>query len=206
MSKEWLKIVYQEKNSSNLKRHYKGWASEYDKDLKEWGYAYPKQLKKILKKDIKINKKSKILDAGCGTGLVAETLKNLNFTNIIGLDYSKEMLKIANSKKIYRRLVCQSLNKKTNLRSNQFDLILCTGVLTSGHVGPSAIKELIRLTRKNGYLILSIPEKIFKKLGFKNELELRQNEVKVKIVSKPFLATPNNSHSAYSRIYVLVKI
>ena len=69
MSKEWLKIVYQEKSSSNLKRHYKGWASEYDKDLKEWGYAYPKQLKKILKKDIKINKKSKILDAGCGTGL-----------------------------------------------------------------------------------------------------------------------------------------
>ena len=206
MSKNWLKIVYQEKSSSKLKKHYKGWASEYDNDLKKWGYTYPKQLKKILKKDIKINKKSKILDAGCGTGLVAETLKDLNFTNIIGLDYSKEMLKIANSKKIYRRLVCQSLNKKTNLRSNQFDLILCTGVLTSGHVGPSAIKELIRLTRKNGYLILSIPEKIFKKLGFKNELELRQNEVKVKIVSKPFLATPNNSHSAYSRIYVLVKI
>ena len=206
MGKEWLKKVYQEKNSSKLREHYKGWASEYDKDIRDWGYAYPKQLEKILKKIIKINKKSKILDAGCGTGYVAETLKDLKFTNIIGLDYSKEMLKIAKAKKIYRRLICQSLSKKTNLRSNQFDLLLCTGVLTSGHVGPSAIKELIRLTKKNGYLILSISETIFKKLGFKKELELRQNELKTKLISKRFIATPNNDHSAYSRMYVLVKI
>ena len=39
-------------------------------------------------------------------------------------------------------------------------------MLTAGHVGPGAIKELLRLTKKNGYLILSISETIFKKLGF----------------------------------------
>ena len=116
------------------------------------------------------------------------------------------MLKIAKSKNIYRRLICQSLNKKTSLRSNQFDVILCTGVLTSGHVGPNAIKELIRLTKKNGYLILSISEAIFEKLGFKKELERRKNELKTKVISNRFVATPNNSHSAYSRMYVLTKV
>ena len=176
MGKKWLKIVYEEKNSSKLKKHYRGWAKEYDNDIKDWGYAYPKQLRKIIDKQVKIPRKSKILDAGCGTGYVAETLKELKFTNIIGLDYSEDMLKIAKSKNIYRRLICQSLNKKTSLRSNQFDVILCTGVLTSGHVGPNAIKELIRLTKKNGYLILSISEAIFEKLGFKKELERRKNE------------------------------
>ena len=206
MGKKWLKVVYQEKNTSKLKKHYKGWAKEYDNDLTNWGYAYPKQLRKIIDKKIKINRKSKILDAGCGTGLVAQTLKDLKFENIIGLDYSKDMLEIAKSKKIYRKLICQSLNKKTSLRCNQFDVILCTGVLTSGHVGPNAIKELIRLAKKNGYLILSISESIFKKLGFKKELELRQNELKTKFISNRFIATPNNKHSAYSRMYVLTKI
>ncbi|SVE04903.1 uncharacterized protein METZ01_LOCUS457757, partial [marine metagenome] len=75
MGEKWLKIVYQEKNSSRLKKHYRSWAKEYDNDLKEWGYTYPKQLKKIIYK-IKIGRKSKILDAGCGTGLVAQTLKD----------------------------------------------------------------------------------------------------------------------------------
>tara|TARA_B100000029_G_scaffold315546_1_gene307954 strand:+ start:213 stop:833 length:621 start_codon:yes stop_codon:yes gene_type:complete len=206
MGKKWLKIVYQEKNSSELKKHYRGWAEEYDSDIKDWGYAYPMQLKKIIEKQIKINRKSKILDAGCGTGYVAQTLKDLKFNNIIGLDYSKDMLRVAKSKKIYKKLICESLNRRTSLRSNQFDVILCTGVLTSGHVGPNAIKELIRLTKKNGYLILSISEAIFRKLGFKEELELRQNELKTKLISNRFVATPNNSHSAYSRMYVLTKI
>ena len=206
MGKKWLKIVYEEKNSSKLKKHYRGWANEYDDDLKEWGYAYPGQLKKILKNQIKISKNSKILDAGCGTGLVAQTLKDLNFKNIVGLDYSIDMLKIAKSKKIYKKLLHESLNKKTSLRSNQFNLILCTGVLTSGHVGANAIKELIRLTKKKGFLILSISETIFLKLGFKDELEKRKNQVKMKIVSKPFIALPNNKHSARSRMYILKKI
>ncbi len=103
MGKKWLDIVYQEKNSTRLKKHYRVWASEYDKDLNAWGYAYPRELKKILIDKIRINKNAKILDAGCGTGYVAETLKDLNFSNIVGLDYSQDMLNVAKKKKIYKR-------------------------------------------------------------------------------------------------------
>ncbi len=52
MGKKWLDIVYQEKNATKLKKHYKDWAGEYDKDLNEWGYAYPRELKKILLKNL----------------------------------------------------------------------------------------------------------------------------------------------------------
>ena len=96
-----------------------------------------------MTQDIKVKKDSKILDAGCGTGLVAQVLSDMNFKNIVGLDYSIDMLKIAKNKKIYKKLIQESLNKKTSLRSNQFDIVLCTGVLTSGHVGAKAINELI---------------------------------------------------------------
>ena len=206
MGKKWLDIVYQEKNSTRLKKHYRDWASEYDKDLNAWGYAYPRELKKILIDKIRINKNAKILDAGCGTGYVAETLKDLNFSNIVGLDYSQDMLNIAKKKKIYKRLIKQSLNKKTSLRSNQFNAVLCTGVLTSGHVGPVAIKELIRLTKKKDYLILSISESIYENFGFRKEIEKRANEISKIFISKPFIALPNHKSSARSRMYLFQRI
>jgi predicted TPR repeat methyltransferase len=206
MGKKWLNIVYGEKNSARLKNHYREWADGYDSDLKDWGYAYPSKVKQILKKYITLKKSSKILDAGCGTGYVAEVLKVLRYNNIVGIDYSKDMLRVARSKKIYKKLVCESLSKKTSLKGNQFDLIICTGVLTSGHVGPVAIKELIRLTKNKSYLILSISEAIYEKLGFKKEIEKRSDEISKIYISKPFIALPNHKSSARSRMYLFQKI
>ena len=206
MGKKWLDIVYNEKSSIKLKQHYKSWANDYDQDLIDWGYAYPSQLKKIMSQDIKLKKSSKILDAGCGTGLVAEVLGDMNFKNIVGLDYSLDMLKIAKDKKIYTRLIQESLNKKTSLRSNQFDVVLCTGVLTSGHVGAKAINELIRVTKNKGYLILSIAESIYEKLGFKDEIEKNREQLLKIRISKPFIALPNHKSSATSKMYVFQRV
>lgn len=203
---DWLKIVYNETSSSKLNKHYKNWSSQYDHNMQEWGYAYPFQLKKILKSKIKLKLNIKILDAGCGTGYVAETLKKLNFKNITGIDFSKKMLEIAKSKQIYSRLICQSLNKKIKLRSNQFDLVVCTGVLTSGHVGPNAIKELIRVIKPKGLLICSIAESIFIKNGFQEEIYNLRFLAKVKKISTPFIALPKKKNSAKSRMYVIQKL
>ena len=206
MGKKWLDIVYNEKSSIRLKQHYKLWADDYDRDLVDWGYAYPSQLKKVMSQDIKVKKDSKILDAGCGTGLVAQVLSDMNFKNIVGLDYSIDMLKIAKNKKIYKRLIQESLNKKTSLRSNQFDIVLCTGVLTSGHVGAKAINELIRVTKNKGYLILSIAESIYEKLGFKDEIEKNKKQISKIKISKPFIALPNHKSSATSKMYLFQRI
>ena len=159
-----------------------------------------------MSQDIKVKKDSKILDAGCGTGLVAQVLSDMNFKNIVGLDYSIDMLKIAKNKKIYKRLIHESLNKKTSLRSNQFDIVLCTGVLTSGHVGAKAINELIRVTKNKGYLILSIAESIFEKLGFKDEIEKNKKQISKIKISKPFIALPNHKSSATSKMYLFQRV
>ncbi len=206
MGKKWLDIVYNEKSSIKLKQHYKFWAGDYDRDLVDWGYAYPSQLKLVMSQDIKVKKNSKILDAGCGTGLVAQVLSDMNFKNIVGLDYSKDMLMIAKNKKIYKRLIQESLNKKISLRSNQFDIVLCTGVLTSGHVGAKAIKELIRVTKNKGYLILSIAESIYEKLGFKDEIEKNKKQISKIKISNPFVALPNHKSSATSKMYLFQRI
>jgi len=204
--KDWLKTVYSETSSSKLNKHYKNWANLYDIDMSSWGYAYPLQLNKILTNKLKLKKTIKILDAGCGTGYVAEVLNKLNYKNITGIDFSKEMLSIARSKKIYKKLICQSLNEKIELRSKQFELIICTGVLTSGHVGPSAINELVRLLKPQGFFVCSIAESVYKKNGFEKEINNLKNLVSIKSISKAFVALPNNKNSAKSRMYILEKL
>lgn len=204
--KDWLKTVYSETSSSKLNKHYKNWANLYDTDMSSWGYAYPLQLNKILTNKLKLKKTIKILDAGCGTGYVAEVLSKLNYKNITGIDFSEEMLAIARSKKIYKKLMCQSLNETIELRSKQFELIICTGVLTSGHVGPSAINELVRLLKPQGFFVCSIAESVYKKNGFEKEIKNLKNLVSIKSISKAFVALPNNKNSAKSRMYILEKL
>jgi ubiquinone/menaquinone biosynthesis C-methylase UbiE len=51
-------------------------------------------------------------------------------------------------------------------------LVVCTGVLTSGHVGPNAIKEMIRVVKPGGYFICSIAQSIFKKNGLKKKSKI----------------------------------
>lgn len=204
--KDWLKTVYSETSSSKLNKHYKNWANLYDTDMSSWGYAYPLQLNKILTNKLKLKKTIKILDAGCGTGYVAEVLSKLNYKNITGIDFSEEMLAIARSKKIYKKLMCQSLNEMIELRSKQFELIICTGVLTSGHVGPSAINELVRLLKPQGFFVCSIAESVYKKNGFEKEIKNLKNLVSIKSISKAFVALPNNKNSAKSRMYILEKL
>ena len=203
---DWLKTVYSETSSLELNKHYKKWSNRYDQDMQEWGYAYPVQLKKILKENLRIKKNIKILDAGCGTGYVAEALVELKFKNIVGIDFSQAMLEIAKQKKIYSKLICQSLNEKIKLRSNQFELVICTGVLTSGHVGPNSLQELIRVIKPQGYFICSIAESIFKKNGFKKEIENLSELAKMEFVSEQFIALPKNKNSAKSRMYILQKL
>jgi ubiquinone/menaquinone biosynthesis C-methylase UbiE len=203
---DWLKTVYTETSSLKLNRHYKKWSNSYDQDMKDWGYAYPVQLKKILKENLKLKKSIKILDAGCGTGYVAEALIELKFKNIVGIDFSQAMLEIAKRKKIYSKLICQSLNDTIKLRTNQFELVVCTGVLTSGHVGPSSIQELIRVVKPQGYFVCSIAESIFKKNGFKKEIEKLVEITTIEFVSKQFIALPKNKNSAKSRMYILQKL
>jgi ubiquinone/menaquinone biosynthesis C-methylase UbiE len=57
-------------------------------------------IKKNYSRKFKIKKNIKILDAGCGTGYVAEALIELKFKNIVGIDFSKPCWKLQRKKNL----------------------------------------------------------------------------------------------------------
>ena len=78
--------------------------------------------------------------------------------------------------------------------------------MTSGHVGPSAINELVRLLKPQGFFVCSIAESVYKKNGFEKAIKKLKDLVSIKSISKAFVALPNNKNSAKSRMYILEKL
>ena len=71
---------------------YEDWAADFDRDVNQtWGHSGPDRTLHWLRRHEDANV-TRILDAGCGTGLVAVALKQGGFTYIDGIDYSQAML------------------------------------------------------------------------------------------------------------------
>ena len=109
-----IPTIYKSLNVSNLdelKDLYKNW-NDYENDVINLaGYVGHKVTTDTLLKYLK-NKQSKILDAGCGTVLVGQILYKNNYKNIVGVDFSQEMIDRALKKNVYQSLSLCDLTKK----------------------------------------------------------------------------------------------
>ena len=68
--------IYKITKSEDLLKYYQNWTkkNKYNQDMVDLNYTAPKETVLLLKK-YALNNKCKILDAGCGTGLVGIELK-----------------------------------------------------------------------------------------------------------------------------------
>ncbi|SHJ41409.1 Methyltransferase domain-containing protein [Desulfatibacillum alkenivorans DSM 16219] len=149
---------------------YKEWADKYDADLiDEMGYVAPVIAGKLLLRYIK-NPGIKILDAGCGTGLVGAFLSENGCTDITGLDYSQDMLEQAKGKDVYQSLVQGDLTQTLDIERNAYDAVISVGTFTSGHVGPQALGELVRITKPGGLICFTVREAAWIEDDYRNEI------------------------------------
>jgi len=117
------------------------------------------------------------LDAGCGTGLVGIELKKCGYSNIEGIDFSQNMLDLI-PKSIYKKIEKVDLNKPLKFETNMYDVVMCVGTFTYGHVKPQALDELIRITKNKGLICFTINEGIYEEYGFDNKIkELSDNKL-----------------------------
>ena len=114
-----------------------------------WSYrhTFVAKMQYIEKTLSHLPKHKKILDAGCGQGLLVEEFKRRGH-DIVGIDafYGSEYVKKAN--------ILQS-----GYKENTFDVILCLDVIEHFPLleQEKLIKELVRITKPGGIIIWSIP-------------------------------------------------
>ena len=157
------------KNASNdkkLTKVYRDWAEKYDYD-NDHVLGTVSQPKSVALLSTRLKDKSvKIIDIGCGTGLVGKNLKAEGFRYFDGIDISEDMLSIAKSRG-YTNLFLGSLNKQLPVLTDFYDCAMCIGVFTHGHVSSDRFNELCRIIKPGGYVCFTVNEGVFEKYGFK---------------------------------------
>ncbi len=179
--------IYKLTTSEEILKYYQDWTKKdkYNKDMIDLNYVAPKETVSLLNK-YTLNNNCKILDAGCGTGLVGIELKKYGYSNIDGVDFSQEMLNLI-PKNIYKKIEKIDLNKPLiKFNNNIYDVVTCVGTFTYGHVKAHALDELIRITKNKGLICFTVNEGIYEKYGFDEKInELKNNKAwNVKKISR----------------------
>ena len=163
--------IYKLKTQEQLLKYYQDWTNnnKYNKDMVDWNYTAPQETVSVLKK-YAFDKNFKILDAGCGTGLVGIELKKHGYTNIEGVDFSQNMLDLVPNE-LYKKIEKVDLNKLLKFKDNTYDVVMCVGTFTYGHVKTQALDELIRIIKNNGLICFTINEGIYEEYGFDKKIK-----------------------------------
>ena len=119
-----------------------------------WWYHGRRELFYKLISNLNLSPKSKILDAGCGSGGNIDMLKDLTFKKIFCLDISPDSIKYLfkfNTKNLVGKI------EKLPFKSNSFDLVLATDVLEHIDHDSDALDELYRVLCPGGKIIITVP-------------------------------------------------
>ena len=200
----WLERVYQSGGDhSRLQQLYDEWAKDYDQQLWASGNPYIAIAAGFVGRHVR-DFNARILDAGCGTGNMAQILDQMGYANIDGLDPSPGMLDIARSKKIYQNLYSLYLDSEIDLPDASYDAVVAAGVLTHGHAPPQSLDGILKLVKTGGSIIFSLSEIAFNDLGFGEKMSSLEdnNDWRLLEHSKLFRTYPFSEKEAHLRHWV----
>lgn len=169
-SPELWRATYQAATSEELNSAYAAWAGRYDQDtLDHMGYVGPRISCELLDNYLD-SKESRILDAGCGTGLVGEVLTDIGYRKVDAFDYCGEMLDVAKRKDVYEDVFQADLNRLADVEENTYDASVCVGTFTYAHVGPKGFDELIRITKPGGYVCFTVRDGAYQEYDYRRHM------------------------------------
>ncbi|MEX2681006.1 MAG: class I SAM-dependent methyltransferase [Candidatus Sigynarchaeota archaeon] len=95
------------------------------------------------------------LDVGCGDGTFCSLAKK-TYAHVVGIDISEVAIELA-KKKFDIDAKIMDLNTRLDFKDDEFDTISCLDVIEHVFDPHHLVAEISRILRKNGLLILSVP-------------------------------------------------
>lgn len=147
-----------------VKKLFDGFAVSFDEILEQLVYRVPEFISLLLKDELKIKlfKKRRILDLGCGTGLCGQAVRKY-FPNeeLFGVDISEKMLAEAEKKGVYEKLYADDILSFLRNNEEKFHAVMAGDVFTYlGDLKP-LFKELSKVVKFNGLFCFSVSKNIF---------------------------------------------
>ena len=154
-SEGFLGTAYDLETGEQTLDHYQRWAGTYDQEVGvDNGYAQPARCAAALAGVA--DPCSHVLDVGCGTGLSGVALRDAGFTRLDGCDFSPPMLERAAETGVYRQLFEADLNAGLDIDGDAYDHAVAVGVFSFGHIRPDALREVLRVVRPGGAVVVGV--------------------------------------------------
>ena len=195
-------------NLDNTRAYYDHLSQKYDEVVvKKWGYNMPSCVAKMCVEVLRIPLSARVLDLGCGSGLVGAELQKHGYNAFTGVDISEASLRIAKGRNVYVRLKVGNLSEclvpKVLPRESMFNLLVCVG--TTSYLSPDVLNGWSRLVRPGGILVLTHKTEVWKIWEpIQNEL-VRRGILEHVITSEEMLYLPgfsvNSRENERAKIY-----
>ena len=149
-----LDAAYGIKTPAENQRLYADWAKSYDADFAQaMDYVLPDVMATAF---IAAGGMAPVLDLGAGTGLLGTALRRQGLLEIDGTDISQEMLTVAAAKQVYQRVFFGDLTARLPVADATYNGVISAGTFTTGHVGPAALDEVLRIARPGAVIGITI--------------------------------------------------
>jgi ubiquinone/menaquinone biosynthesis C-methylase UbiE len=184
-----------------LKRRYDLWARCYDSDIgKPEDYLAPTATAEVAKAHL--DPDARILDAGAGTGLSGQALKEAGFSDLTALDFAEDMLAVAAGKGIYKETIAADLSRQTALDDNAFDAVITVG--TVSQVPAESFREYVRVTNPGGKIIMTVWPQAFEERGYAAIQAAFERDGHLSLIEKgaPFQGLPTTEPEIVYEVWV----
>jgi nucleoside-diphosphate-sugar epimerase/dTDP-4-dehydrorhamnose 3,5-epimerase-like enzyme/2-polyprenyl-3-methyl-5-hydroxy-6-metoxy-1,4-benzoquinol methylase len=162
-------------------------------------------------KDLKLNKKSFIIDIGSNDGVALKPFVKMGFKNILGIEPAKNLAKLANKDKIKTLNAFLEIKNLKKIKKNA-DLILASNVFAHSDNLKEMAECMLKLLSKNGTIVIEIQYLLntLKDLTFDNIYHEHYNYWSLTSLinffnqfgAKIFRAEKINTHGGSLRIYL----
>jgi SAM-dependent methyltransferase len=183
---------------------------EHEIQRKHWWFVGRRKLFSNLIAKLDLKKDATIVDIGCSSGTNLRMLKEMGYTNYVGLDFSEAAKEYSELEGLGNVFVADI--EKDKMGDNLYDLILLTDILEHLRNDEAAIQKCYNALKPKGYLFITVP--CFKTLwGPQDELShhlrrYNKKELENKIINQCFFVKKTFYFNAilFIPIYVMRKI
>ena len=167
---------------------YDDWALDYETDVRSWGYTLPEDIAGLV---MATSPAGRVLDAGCGTGLIGHALvaKGADPAQLVGIDASHASLVIAADSGVYVDVSRVDLTAGLPFDDHSFGAVVCGGVLTYIPDPAPVLREFVRVSRPGAAAIVSQRTDLWAERNFDDTIgQLRAEGASIEISERvPYL-------------------
>ncbi len=139
-------------DTATIRALYDDWAPAYDGEIEGYGYEAPAVAAQRMA-GLADPSNDRLLDVGCGTGLVGKALGDLGWRHVEGADVSEASLRIASTAQTYRAVHTADFNAPPT----PFDSgsLVCVGVMTYLADVEEVCREFARIVAPGSPILLT---------------------------------------------------